>query len=113
MLQMCEEGLSSCAGPAAVAPAGNRGEALLSSGLDSVMLREQERGQVLSMRAVQQCSGEAVRGGLCPGSAAALAGWRAALLWHGQCSVYPQTSLQQYQNIKQELFALLLSAWKL
>lgn len=112
MLQMCE-GLSFCAGPAAVAPAGNRGEGLLSSGLDAVMLRELERGQVSSVCALQQCSGEAVRGGLCSGPAAALAGWRAALLWHRQCSVYPQTSLQQYQNIKQALFALLLSAWKL
>ena len=92
---MYEEGASFCVGPAAVAPAGNRGEGLLSSGLDAVMLGEQERGRVSSVLALQQRSGKAVKGRLCSGPAAALAGWRAALLWHRRCSVYSQTSLQQ------------------
>lgn len=92
-LQMYKEGASFCAGPAAVAGAGNRGEGLLSSGLDAVTRGEQERGRVSSVLAPQQRCGKAVRGRLCSGPAAALAGWRAALLWHRRRSVYPQTSL--------------------
>lgn len=95
MLQIYEKGASFCAGPAAVAPAGNREEGLLSSSLDAVMLREQEREQVSSVLALQQCCAKTVRGQLCSGPAAALAGWRAVLLWHRRCSVYPETSLQQ------------------
>lgn len=69
------------------------GEGLLSSGLDAVTLGWQERGRVSSLLALQQRSGKAVREQFCFGPAAALAGWRAALLWHRRRSVYPQTSL--------------------
>lgn len=65
---MYEEGASFCAGPAAVAGAGKRGEGLLSSGLDVVMLGEQKKASLC-----------------CACSAAVLweGGERTALLWQG------------------------------
>lgn len=85
---MYEEGASFCAGPAAVAGAGKRGEGLLSSSLDAVTLGEQKKASLC-----RACSAAVLWEGGERTALPALAGWRAALLWHRRCSVYPQTSL--------------------
>lgn len=65
---MYEEGVSFCAGPAAVAGAGKRGEGLLSSGLDAVTLGEQKKASLC-----RACSAAVLWEG----------GERTALLWQG------------------------------
>lgn len=72
MLQVYEEAASFCAGAAALAAAGCGSEDLLGSCGDAGRLGD--GGSALVQFAPT--------------------GWRAALLWRRQHSVYPQTSLQ-------------------